>query len=51
MTSIDHYDNFYVNLLFDRSIYRPMCTHMGKRRSLFRRIWLPPSFYHSTMEI
>ena len=27
VTSIDHYDEFYVNLLFDRSIYRPMCTH------------------------
>ena len=29
VTSIDHYDEFYVNLLFDHSIYRPMCTHMG----------------------
>ena len=28
-TSIDHYDEVHVNLLFDRSIYRPMCTHMG----------------------
>ena len=28
-TSIDHYDESYVNLLFNRSIYRPMCTHMG----------------------
>ena len=28
-TSIDHSDEFHVNLLFDRSIYRPMCTHMG----------------------
>ena len=27
--SIGHDDKFYVNLLFDRSIYRPMCTHMG----------------------
>ena len=26
-TSICHDDEFYVNLLFDRSIYRPMCTH------------------------
>ena len=26
-TSIDHSDKFYVYLLFDRSIYRPMCTH------------------------
>ena len=30
VTFIDHDDEFYVNLLFDRSIYRPMCTHMGK---------------------
>ena len=30
VTSIGHDDQFYMNLLFDRSIYRPMCTHMGK---------------------
>ena len=31
LTSIDYYDEFNANLLliFDRSIYRPMCTHMG----------------------
>ena len=29
VTSIHLYDEFYVNLLFDRSIYPPMCTHMG----------------------
>ena len=29
MTSLDHYKGLYVNLLFDRSIYRPMCTHVG----------------------
>ena len=29
VTSIGHDDEFYVNLLFDRSIYRRMCTHMG----------------------
>ena len=29
VTSIDHYDQVYVNLLFDRSIYQPMCTHIG----------------------
>ena len=28
LTSIDYVDEFHVNLLFDRSIYRPMCTHM-----------------------
>ena len=28
-TYFDHYDESYVNLLFDRSIYQPMCTHMG----------------------
>ena len=27
--AIDYDDEFHVNLLFDRSIYRPMCTHMG----------------------
>ena len=32
VTSIDHYEVFHVNLLFDRSINRPMCTHMGKNR-------------------
>ena len=31
LTSIDHYNQFYVNLLFDRFIYRPMSTHMGNR--------------------
>ena len=30
LTSIDHCDEFHVNLLFDRSIYRPMCAHRGK---------------------
>ena len=29
LTCFDYYDKFHVNLLFDRSIYRPMCTHMG----------------------
>ena len=29
LTSIDYQDEFNVNLLFDRSIYRQMCTHMG----------------------
>ena len=36
--SINYYDEFHANLLFDRSIYRPMCTHLGHsvaRRSLF----------------
>ena len=30
VTSIGLSNEFYVNLLFDRSIHRPMCTHMGK---------------------
>ena len=29
VTSIGLSNEFYVNLCFDRSIYRPMCTHMG----------------------
>ena len=29
VTSIGDSDEFYVDILFDRSIYRPMCTHMG----------------------
>ena len=29
LTCFDYYDEFHVNLLFDRSIYRPMSTHMG----------------------
>ena len=33
VTLIGHSDEFYVNLLFDRYIYRPMCTHMGKIQS------------------
>ena len=32
MTFIDHYDDFYLNLLFDCSIYRPMCKLMGNSR-------------------
>ena len=27
--SIDCEDEFHENLLFNHSIYRPMCTHMG----------------------
>ena len=34
VTSIDHYDEFHVNLLFDRSIYRPMCTHRDQYTEL-----------------
>ena len=30
VTCIDHHEEFYVNLLFGRSIYRPIYTHMGK---------------------
>ena len=33
VTSIGDSDEFYVNLLFDRSIYRPMCTDMGNNNS------------------
>ena len=33
VTSIHLYDEFNVNLLFDRSIHRPMCTHMGQVRA------------------
>ena len=29
LTFIDNCDEFYVNLLFDRSFNRTMCTHMG----------------------
>ena len=29
VTYFDHDDEFYVNLLFDHFIYRPMCTHKG----------------------
>ena len=29
LTSVDHYDEFHVNLRFDRSFYRLMCTHVG----------------------
>ena len=36
LTSIDFYDKFYVNLLFDHSIYRLMCTHMGSGTKLLR---------------
>ena len=30
LTAIDYDDEFHVNLLFDRPICRPMCTHMGQ---------------------
>ena len=36
---IDHYDKFHVNLLFDRSIYRPMCTHMGMIITVMLTVW------------
>ena len=29
VTSIGHDDEFYEYLRFDRSIHRPMCTHLG----------------------
>ena len=32
VTSIGHSDEFHVSLLFDRYIYRPMCTHMGNSK-------------------
>ena len=35
LTSFDYYDELQVNLLFDRSIYRPMCTQL-KLSSLHR---------------
>ena len=39
LTLIDYYDEFHVNLIFDRSIYRPMCTHMGnKGQELYTKI-------------
>ena len=34
VTSIGHDDEFHVNLLFDRSIYRPMCTHTGSNTTM-----------------
>ena len=37
LTSIDHYDEFHDNLIFVHSIYRPMCTHMGKYNDQFIR--------------
>ena len=45
VTFIGHDDEFYGNLLFDRSISRPMCTHMdndivSKRKSFFKTIIL-----------
>ena len=45
-TSIDHYDEFDVNLLFDRSFYRPICTHMGYARVRVTII----SFYQKQIE-
>ena len=37
VTSINHYNEFYVNLLFDRAIYRPMCIHMGNGDDLLAK--------------
>ena len=36
MTSVGHSEEFYVNLLFDRSIHRPMCTHMGNFMAILK---------------
>ena len=44
LTSIDQYDEFHVNLLFNRSIYRPMCTHMGNRTFLALSYWMTDKF-------
>ena len=33
VTSIDHFDEFYVNLLFDRSIYRPITYGKENQRN------------------
>ena len=38
LTSIDHHDKFHENLLFDRSIYRPMCIHMGFNLTVNRKL-------------
>ena len=36
VSSIEHHDEFYGDLLFDHSVYRPMCTHiMGNITSFF----------------
>ena len=35
LTAIDFEEEFHVNLLFDRSINAPMCTHMGKNYFVF----------------
>ena len=34
LTSIGQFDEFHVNLLFDRSIYRPMCTAQLPQQSV-----------------
>ena len=34
LTSIYHFDEFRVNLLFDRSVYRPVCTHVCHRQPI-----------------
>ena len=35
LNCIDHDDEFHENLLFDlRSIYQPMCTHIGNFNSI-----------------
>ena len=45
VTFIGDPDEFYVNLLFDSSIYRPMCTHMGYRRIFVARKDFPLFFF------
>ena len=35
VTSTGHSDEFYLNLLFDRSTYRPICTHMQYKYGLY----------------
>ena len=50
LTSFDYDHEFHVNSLFDRSIYRPMCTDMGNVGNLAVREYLqscllPPTFH------
>ena len=50
VTFLHLYDGFYVNSFFDRSIYRPMCTHMGQQADfLFSYLHETPDLSASSM--
>ena len=46
-----NYGQFYVNLLFDRSIYRPKCTHMVSGNFFTNQIYRSWSYFITCISI